>query len=155
MPITDGMSPRRFPIVNVLIIAANFAVWIFYQLPNFESSVMDSSFYVCSVDGSCEPELPGYVSWFTAMFMHGSWSHILGNMWFLAIFGKNVEDAFGRLRYLADVRRRRLRGHGPPDDHDADGRQRGRRAGADARRERGDRGGARRLLGALSTTPRS
>jgi membrane associated rhomboid family serine protease len=34
------------------------------------------------------------------MFMHGSWSHILGNMWFLAIFGKNVEDYFGRLRYL-------------------------------------------------------
>ena len=35
------------------------------------------------------------------MFMHASWSHILGNMWFLAIFGKNVEDTFGRLRYLA------------------------------------------------------
>jgi membrane associated rhomboid family serine protease len=34
------------------------------------------------------------------MFMHGSWSHILGNMLFLAIFGKNVEDAFGHLRYL-------------------------------------------------------
>jgi rhomboid family protein len=33
--------------------------------------------------------------------MHGSWDHILGNMLFLAIFGKNVEDAFGRLRYLA------------------------------------------------------
>jgi hypothetical protein len=32
--------------------------------------------------------------------MHASWSHILGNMWFLAIFGKNVEDSFGRLRYL-------------------------------------------------------
>jgi rhomboid family protein len=35
------------------------------------------------------------------MFMHGSWNHILGNMLFLAIFGKNVEDAFGHLRYLA------------------------------------------------------
>jgi membrane associated rhomboid family serine protease len=35
------------------------------------------------------------------MFMHGSWSHLLGNMLFLAIFGKNVEDAFGRLHYLA------------------------------------------------------
>jgi hypothetical protein len=41
------------------------------------------------------------VSWFTAMFMHGSWEHILGNMLFLAIFGKNVEDAFGPIRYLA------------------------------------------------------
>jgi hypothetical protein len=35
------------------------------------------------------------------MFMHGSWGHILGNMLFLAVFGKNVEDAFGHARYLA------------------------------------------------------
>jgi hypothetical protein len=34
------------------------------------------------------------------MFMHAGWGHILGNMWFLAVFGKNVEDAFGRLGYL-------------------------------------------------------
>jgi len=42
---------------------------------------------------------PG-LSWITAMFLHGSWDHILGNMLFLAIFGKNVEDAYGPLRYL-------------------------------------------------------
>ena len=41
------------------------------------------------------------MSWITAMFLHGSWGHILGNMLFLAVFGKNVEDAFGHLRYLA------------------------------------------------------
>ena len=40
------------------------------------------------------------MSWVTALFMHGSWDHILGNMLFLAIFGRNVEDAFGPLRYL-------------------------------------------------------
>ena len=34
------------------------------------------------------------------MFLHGGWDHILGNMLFLAIFGKNVEDAFGSIRYL-------------------------------------------------------
>ena len=39
---------------------------------------------------------PWGVSWITAMFLHGSWDHILGNMLFLAVFGKNVEDAFGR-----------------------------------------------------------
>jgi membrane associated rhomboid family serine protease len=60
-----------------------------------------ASFYACSVNGSCSAPEPWGVSWFTAMFMHGSWSHILGNMWFLAIFGKNVEDAFGRVRYAA------------------------------------------------------
>jgi membrane associated rhomboid family serine protease len=40
------------------------------------------------------------LSWITAMFLHGGWDHILGNMLFLAIFGKNVEDAFGPVRYL-------------------------------------------------------
>jgi membrane associated rhomboid family serine protease len=40
------------------------------------------------------------LSWITAMFLHGGWDHILGNMLFLAIFGKNVEDAFGSLAYL-------------------------------------------------------
>jgi hypothetical protein len=96
-PLTDGIPPRRFPIVNVAIIAACFAVWIFYQLPHLRSSVHESAFYTCDVTGSCDAALPWAVSWFTAMFMHGSWSHILGNMWFLAIFGKNVEDTFGRV----------------------------------------------------------
>jgi hypothetical protein len=40
------------------------------------------------------------VGWITAMFLPGGWDHILGNMLFLAIFGKNVEDAFGLIRYL-------------------------------------------------------
>ena len=99
-PLTDGIPARRFPIVNASLIAANFIVWIFYELPHLNSSVHDASFYPCSVDGSCHAPLPWAVSWFTAMFMHASWSHIIGNMWFLAIFGKNVEDTFGRLRYL-------------------------------------------------------
>jgi rhomboid family protein len=100
-PLTDGMRPKRFPIVNTAIIAACFAVWIFYELPHLNSSVREASLYACDVNGGCSSPLPSAVSWFTAMFMHASWSHILGNMWFLTIFGKNVEDALGRLRYLA------------------------------------------------------
>jgi membrane associated rhomboid family serine protease len=101
MPLTDGMRALRFPFVTVLIIAANLAVWLLYELPHLGSSVTNSSFYVCSVDGSCQTHLPWYLSWFTAMFMHASWSHLLGNLWFLGLFGKNVEDAFGPRRYLA------------------------------------------------------
>jgi rhomboid family protein len=101
MPLTDGMPPRRFPLVTTLLIAANLIVWIFYELPHLDSSVVHSSFYVCSVNGSCDAPEPWAISWFTAMFMHASWSHIIGNMWFLGLFGKNVEDAFGRVRYLA------------------------------------------------------
>ncbi len=100
LPLSDGLRARRLPIVNVSLIVANFAVWIFYELPHLNSSIYHASFYPCTVNGSCHgPESWG-VSWITAMFLHGSWSHILGNMLFLAIFGKNVEDAFGSLRYL-------------------------------------------------------
>src|SRR6266702_5776791 len=100
LPLSDGIPTRRFPIVNVALIVANFAVWIFYELPHLNSSVFHASFYPCTVNGSCHGPEPWGVSWFTAMFTHGSWEHILGNMLFLAIFGKNVEDSLGHLRYL-------------------------------------------------------
>jgi membrane associated rhomboid family serine protease len=101
IPVGDGVPTRRFPVVNVALISANFAVWILYELPHLNSSIYHASFYPCTVNGSCHGPEPWGISWITAMFLHGSWSHILGNMLFLAIFGKNVEDAFGRLGYLA------------------------------------------------------
>src|ERR1700758_4653242 len=101
IPLSDGIPARRFPFVNVALIAANFIVWIFYELPHLNSSVFHASFYPCAVNGSCHAPEPWGVGWITSMFMHGSWDHILGNMLFLFIFGKNVEDAFGPLRYLA------------------------------------------------------
>jgi membrane associated rhomboid family serine protease len=99
--LSDGLRARRFPVVNTLLIVANFAVWIFYELPHLDSAVFHASFYPCTVDNACRGPEPWGVSWITAMFLHGSWDHILGNMLFLFIFGKNVEDAFGPLRYLA------------------------------------------------------
>jgi membrane associated rhomboid family serine protease len=100
LPLSDGIPARRFPIVNVALIAANFAVWLFYELPNLDSAIFHASFYPCTVDGSCDGPEPWGISWITSMFMHGSWDHILGNMLFLAVFGKNVEDALGHVRYL-------------------------------------------------------
>ena len=101
LPLSDGLPARRFPLVNVTLIAANFAVWLFYEIPHLDAAVTHSSFYPCSVAADCRSPLPWGISWLTAMFLHGSWDHILGNMLFLAVFGKNVEDAFGRLGYLA------------------------------------------------------
>jgi membrane associated rhomboid family serine protease len=100
LPLSDGIPARRFPIVNVLLIVANFAVWIFYELPQLNTAVYHASFYPCTVDNACHGPEPWGLSWITAMFLHGGWDHILGNMLFLAIFGKNVEDAFGSLLYL-------------------------------------------------------
>jgi rhomboid family protein len=100
IPLSDGLAARRFPFVNIALIVANFAVWLFYELPHLQTSILHASFYPCSVNGSCHAPEPWWVSWITAMFSHGSWGHILGNMIFLVVFGKNVEDAFGHLRYL-------------------------------------------------------
>jgi membrane associated rhomboid family serine protease len=100
IPYSDGIRARRFPIVNVALIVANFAVFLFYELPNGDAAVNQASFYPCDVTGACHLGIPWSIGWITAMFMHAGWDHILGNMLFLVIFGKNVEDAFGRLGYL-------------------------------------------------------
>src|SRR3954463_13117746 len=100
LPLSDGLHARRFPIVTTSIIGACFAVWLFYEVPHLQSSVLHASFYPCTVNNGCSGPEPWGVSWITAMFLHGSWDHILGNMLFLAVFGKNVEDSFGHIGYL-------------------------------------------------------
>lgn len=101
IPLYDSNPGRRFPVVTVALIVANFAVFLAYQLPNPDAAIRHAAFYPCDVNNACQLGLPWIVSWVTAMFMHAGWMHILGNMLFLWIFGNNVEDAFGRLGYLA------------------------------------------------------
>jgi membrane associated rhomboid family serine protease len=100
IPLSDSIPGRRFPFVNVALITANLAVWVLYELPHLTASVAHASFYPCTLNGTCHGPEAWSVSWITAMFMHGSWVHILGNMLFLVIFGNNVEDAFGHVGYL-------------------------------------------------------
>jgi membrane associated rhomboid family serine protease len=52
LPLSDGIPARRFPIVNVLPIVANFAVWIFYELPQLNTAVYHASFYPCTVNSA-------------------------------------------------------------------------------------------------------
>jgi membrane associated rhomboid family serine protease len=111
LPLRDNVPTRTFPLVTVALIVANFIVW-FWELSGrgLDYHVVKDGFYPCSLHGPCERvELNGqivshHLSWwestFTSMFMHGSWGHILGNMLFLWIFGNNVEDALGRVRFL-------------------------------------------------------
>ncbi len=103
-PLKDNVPTRSFPIVTVALIATNFAVWVFYQLPNLNRSVVEYAYQPCEVVASCPPGAAVGHNWpvtaFTSMFMHGSWLHIIGNMLFLWIFGNNVEDAMGRVRFL-------------------------------------------------------
>jgi membrane associated rhomboid family serine protease len=103
-PLKDNVPTRSFPIVTLTLIAINAAVWIFYQLPDLDGSVVELAYQPCEVTSSCPPGGSlgeGWeVTWLTSMFMHGSWLHIIGNMIFLWVFGNNVEDAMGRIRFL-------------------------------------------------------
>jgi hypothetical protein len=58
LPLTDDVPTRRFPVVNVALIAANFAVWLFYELPNLDAAITNGSFYPCTVDGACHHAEP-------------------------------------------------------------------------------------------------
>jgi rhomboid family protein len=105
LPLKDNVPTRRFAVVTVAIIVANFAVWIFWEKaggnPGFTNSLADGAYFPCEVESSCNgPGWPWPVNIFTSMFMHASWEHILGNMLFLWIFGNNVEDTLGRARFL-------------------------------------------------------
>jgi membrane associated rhomboid family serine protease len=101
LPLYDNIPTRSFPFVAVALIAVNAAVWVVYQVPDLEESVLRLGFIPCEADGTCSNV--GF-SWpvnvLTSMFAHGSWLHIIGNMLFLWIFGNNVEDALGHVRFL-------------------------------------------------------
>ena len=101
LPLRDNVPTQRFAVVTVALIAANVLVWVLYQLPDLNGSVDELAYHPCEVEGSCPTVGQGWlVTALTSMFMHGSWAHLLGNMLFLWIFGNNVEDALGRVRYL-------------------------------------------------------
>jgi membrane associated rhomboid family serine protease len=87
--------------VTVLLIAINVAVWIFYELPDLDHAVAQLAYQPCEVVNECPVTGEDWeITSLTSMFMHGDWLHIAGNMLFLWIFGNNVEDALGKIRYL-------------------------------------------------------
>jgi membrane associated rhomboid family serine protease len=94
IPLRDVIPSRTVPFLTVTIIVVNALAW-FYELglPREELPVFLRQFGV----------VPAYFSpptLVTSMFLHGSWSHVLGNMWYLWIFGDNVEDRMGHFRFL-------------------------------------------------------
>jgi membrane associated rhomboid family serine protease len=105
LPLKDNVPTRHFPILTVGLIAANVLVWTLYQDAGggaFVSSVNELAYHPCEVENSCEQVGRDWpVTVLTSMFMHASWGHVVGNMLFLWIFGNNVEDTLGRLRFLA------------------------------------------------------
>jgi membrane associated rhomboid family serine protease len=111
IPLHDNVPTRTFPVVTVGIIVVNAIAW-FWELsaPGVDYHVVKDGYYPCTVQGPCEAfqvgthvfshHLPWWEGTFTSMFLHGSWEHIIGNMLFLWIFGNNIEDVMGRVKFL-------------------------------------------------------
>jgi membrane associated rhomboid family serine protease len=104
LPLRDNVPTRSFPLVTVALIVANVAVFL-WENARLDLRVVEYGYYPCELASSCVGlarlrELPWYESAFTSMFMHAGWVHLGGNMLFLWIFGNNVEDAMGKLRFL-------------------------------------------------------
>jgi membrane associated rhomboid family serine protease len=105
-PLKDNVPTRTFPILTISLIAANVLVWLLYQDAGsgrgFLAAIDEGAYQPCEVEESCRQ-----VGWnwpvnvWTSMFMHGDWMHLIGNMLFLWIFGNNVEDALGHVRFVA------------------------------------------------------
>src|SRR4051812_5672349 len=113
IPYRDENPTLRMPVVTLTIIAINVLVWLFFERGGQEvalaSSVCNYGLIPGELTGLWRPGDPGFAMGnnmlcladpgrqfshiLTSMFLHGSWMHLIGNMWFLWLFGNNIEDA--------------------------------------------------------------
>jgi len=101
IPIRDTIRSRRFPVVNTSLILLNVLVFLFEA--SLGPRVLNRfviAFGLVPRRFWARPGLGEFTTIFTAMFMHGGWWHLISNMLALYIFGDNVEDRMGHLRYL-------------------------------------------------------
>ena len=118
-PYRDENETQRLAIVTASIIALNIFIWIVVQGAGADLPLAKSVCELGLIPGELTASLPvgsrfpmgrGLVCLtdpglqvshlITSMFLHGGWMHLLGNMWFLWLFGNNIEDSMGRLRFL-------------------------------------------------------
>ena len=105
IPIGDENPTVLWPVFTLLIIAANLAVFV-YQLslvmvdPRLEQALVYQLGLVPAAITHGLLPAGGYATLVSSMFLHGGWMHIIGNMMYLWIFGNNVEDSMGHLRFV-------------------------------------------------------
>ena len=119
-PLRDDNPTLLTPVITIALILVNVVVWMYLQGAGMSEDLLANS--VCkfgSIPAEITGNLGGYqgvqlaeelapcefggLRWaalLTSMFMHGGWLHLIGNMWFLWLFGNNVEDSMGHLRFL-------------------------------------------------------
>jgi len=117
IPLRDDNPTLGSSIATFAVIGLNAAAWVFVQGLGSEPALARSVCELGAIPGAllgnvpaglavplgpgveCTVGRPGWYTILTSMFMHGGWFHILGNMWFLSVFGDNVEDAMGPARF--------------------------------------------------------
>lgn len=107
-PIRDDQPRYSTPYVNIFLIALNILVYLFqasldpqsYELFARQFGVVPSHLAAFLAGSTRYPLGVIVIPFFTSMFLHAGWMHVLGNMWFLYIFGDNVEDHLGHFQYL-------------------------------------------------------
>src|SRR5271165_4333667 len=110
IPLTDASRrPVRLPVVTIGIILANFCVFAL-ELQGGDPFVLKWAAIPANITAGHDG-----ITLLTSMFLHGSWSHIIGNMVFLWAFGPEIEDMMGPWQYL-DLGAKRPQKHHVPDD---------------------------------------
>src|SRR5689334_20240400 len=93
-PIRDTQPSDSKPVVTIFLIVSNVLVFLFeVSLDPYTRNDFISVYGLV-------PDHFSFQSMLTSMFLHGGWMHLLGNMWFLWIFGDNIEDILGSAKYL-------------------------------------------------------
>lgn len=93
-PLRDTQPSYSKPVVTILLIVVNILVFLFeFSLDPYAQNDFINAYGLI-------PDQFHFFNIITSMFLHGGWMHVLGNMWFLWIFGDNVEDRLGHVRFL-------------------------------------------------------
>lgn len=107
IPLKDDNPTRRVPFINLLLIAANLALfgYQYFYLPQGPAYLINMLGFIPNevfglTDTPPATPIPMPLTLITSMFIHGGWLHLLGNMLYLFVFGDNVEDRLGHGRYL-------------------------------------------------------
>ncbi len=106
-PLRDSVRSSTWPVVVAGLVVVNALVFL-YELslgPQLDAFIqvfgfVPRRFFGWEQAGGAPLDPWRFVPLLTANFLHGGWLHIIGNMWFLSVFGDNVEDRFGHLRFL-------------------------------------------------------
>lgn len=108
IPLRDSIPSRRTPYITILLILLNIVVFMnqFFMSPRImRGFILDYGFIPLRLTQEIQSAQSlnaaiTHMPFLTAMFLHGSWLHLISNMWILWLFGDNVEDRMGPLRYL-------------------------------------------------------